>query len=170
MKRVFDAHSHGISTTASIIVVIIIIASAAVGLLLYSTSTGVRSTMQTTMNDIRNIEVNGTYTVNGSNLAGTLDVIYPNSAQAGNINATITNASVTLRCNDSFFVINADGKVIVNLTIIGNSNSVSMDGLRLNLIIDGNNNNITVMPQNVIIYGKQINGEGDQFTTRPLPP
>jgi hypothetical protein len=170
MNRLSDAHGHGISTTASVILVIIIIAAAALGLIVYGASRGVRSTTHATMKDIGNIEVNGTYSLIGSSLAGTLEVIYPNSSQSGMFNATITNASVTFHCNDSFFVINADGRVIVNLTIVGNSNSVFMDGLRLNLNVDGNLNNITVMPQTVIIYGRQINGEGNQFTTEPLPP
>ncbi|MDG6921974.1 MAG: hypothetical protein JRN67_01620 [Nitrososphaerota archaeon] len=96
--------------------------------------------------------------------------MYPNSAESGNINASITEASVTFDCNNSFFTINADSRVIVNLTIIGNENNVFMNGLRLNLTINGNLNRFTVMPQTVTIYGKQINGTGNQITIRPLPP
>ncbi len=170
MNELSNTHRQSISNATSIIVVIIIIAVAALGIIAYVVTTGTPTTTQTTLKDIGQVEVNGTYSVSGSGLAGTLDIIYPYSVQSGNPNATITNASVTFHCNDSFFVINADGRVIVNLTIIGNDNSVFMDGMRLNLVVDGNRNNVTVMPQTVLIYGKQISGEGNKFTTEPLPP
>lgn len=120
--------------------------------------------------DIGNVFVSGTANINGSNLLGTLDVVYPNSALSGNLNATIANASVTLDCNDSFFTINADNRVVVNLTIVGNGNTVNLDGLRLNMTIDGNLNLVGVMPQPVMMYSEHISGTGDRIIISPLPP
>ncbi|MDG6995038.1 MAG: hypothetical protein JRN52_03865 [Nitrososphaerota archaeon] len=149
----------------AIVVIIAGIAGYAVG-----TTLGTNYTTTTTMKNIGNVYVNGTENISGNNLSGTLEVVYPNSAESGNINASITEASVTFHCNNSFFTINADSRVIVDLTIIGNENNVFMDGMRLNLTINGNLNKFAVMPETVTIYGKQINGTGNQITLRPLPP
>src|SRR5271169_2917016 len=117
---------------------------------IYSTSTsfatiGTQTTSQTTSTqasskNIGTLFVNGTSDINGSNLLGTFDVEYPNSAISGNLNAPTANATIRLDCNDSLFTINADNRVIVNLTIIGDGNTVNMDGARLNMTVDGNLN------------------------------
>jgi hypothetical protein len=172
--------NQGISTIVSVILAVVMIAIGIAGIVYVATTSEEHTTTTITagcctaqnasMMNIRNLFVNGTKDINGSNLAGTIDVNYPYSSQSGNINASVTNATLILDTNDSFFVINADGRVIVNLIVSGNHNSVFMNGMRLNLTINGNLNDVTVMPQSVIIYGKQINGQGNQFAIEPLPP
>ena len=172
--------NQGMSTTVSVILAVVMITVGIAGIVsVVSTSeehtmttvaVGCCTAQNTSMMNIGNVIVNGTKDISGSNLEGTIGVNYPYSSQSGNINALEANATLILDTNDSFFVINVDGRVIVGLVIVGNHNSVSMEGMGLNLTISGNLNDVTVMPQSVTIYGKQIKGQGNQFTTAPLPP
>ena len=116
-----------------------------------------------------NVQDNGSTIIKGDYMGYTLFVVYPNTSQSGNLNAPTRTATVTLDCNNSSFAINADNRVIVSLHITGSGNTVYMDGSRLELVIIGNLNRVTVAPQPVMLYGEQVNGSGNQLYVTTLP-
>ena len=143
----------------------------AVGLGIYLSSISKVTTTTITETNIGVREVNGTASIGGTGVVGTLDVVYPNASESGNANASKTSATLNFDCSNCFFVINSDSRVVLNITIIGNANTVNIDGSSgLNLVFQGSSNKLFVMPQSVPIYSKQVNGTGNQVQEQPLPP
>jgi hypothetical protein len=131
---------------------------------------GTTATYSTSYKDIGAIDVNGSAQFEGTNLTGTLLVDYPIASQSGNSSAPITNSGLKFDCNNSLFAVNADGRVILNITIIGTGNTIFIeDSAGLNLIFDGNSNRLTVTPQDVPVYSELVNGSSDQIDEEPPP-
>jgi hypothetical protein len=131
---------------------------------------GTTAKYSTSYKDIGAIDVNGSAQFEGTNLTGTLSVDYPIASQSGNSSAPITSSGLKFDCNNSLFSINADGRVILNITIIGTGNTIFIeDSAGLNLIFDGNSNKLTVTPQDVPVYSELVNGSSDQIDEEPLP-